>query len=96
MSDVPPVAPRSLTVFITREPWTDFFILHVPDGKGGWHPQEELDVDDTYEWFLQRGANKIRLEKALDHIWNFNKGAFEIENYREPPVRNPRLTPKID
>lgn len=89
-------AIKSLTVFITREPFTDFFILHIPDGKGGWHPQEELDVDDTVEWFRARGANMEALDKALDHVWNFNKGAFEIEHFHEPPVANPRLTPNID
>ncbi len=87
---------KSLTVFITREPFTDFFILHIPDGKGGWHPQEELDVEDTVEWFRARGANMEALDKALDHVWNFNKGAFEIEHFHEPPVANPRLTPNID
>jgi hypothetical protein len=36
------------------------------------------------------------LEKALDHVWNFYKGAFEITNYREPPVQNTPIRPRID
>ncbi len=96
MSDAPVAVKRSLTVFITREHGTYFFILHIPDGKGGWHPQEELDVEDTVEWFKLRGAKMEALDKALDHVWNFYRGAFEIEEYHDPPVANPRLTPKID
>lgn len=91
--------PKSLIVFVTREPGTDFFIIHVPDGKGGWHPQEELDVEATYEWFRLRGADMTiggPTEKALDHVWNFYKGSFEITNFREPPVKNPRMQPRID
>lgn len=89
---------KSLTFLITREPFTEFFTIHLVDPNTG-NPNgytEELDVDETTEWFRLRGANPALLDKALDHIWNFYKGAFEITNYREPPVRNASIRPKID
>ena len=88
----PQVVP--VTILVTREPFTDFFILHVPRGDAV--HTEELDVDDTLEWFRAHGADMIAVDKALDHCWNFYKCAIEIENYREPPVKDPALAPKID
>jgi len=93
-------APKSFTFFVTRTPWTDFFTIYLIDLKTG-KPNgqsEELDVDETVEWFKSRGANADLLEKALDHIWNFAKGAVEIDaaSYKEPPVRNAALRPNID
>lgn len=86
---------QSLTIFVTREPFVDFFILHIPKPDGTMHT-EELDVDDTVQWFRERGADMALVEKALDHVWNFYKGAIEIENFKEPPVKEPALQPKID
>jgi len=86
---------QSLTIFVTREPFIDFFILHVPKSDGTMHT-EELDVDDTVQWFRERGADMVLVEKALDHVWNFYKGAIEIENFKEPPIKEPELQPKID
>jgi hypothetical protein len=95
MSDQAPPAPHSLTVFVTREAFVDFFILHIPKSDGSVHT-EELDPDETVEWFRERGADMILVEKALDHVWNFYKGSIEIENYREPAIKEPLLQPKID
>lgn len=89
------VPTRSLTVLVTREPFVDCFVLHVPKPDGSVHT-EELDPDETSAWFREHGANMILTEKALDHIWNFYRGSIEIENYKEPPVRDPALQPKID
>lgn len=86
---------KSLTVLVKREPFIDFFTLHIPKADGSVHT-EELDPDETVEWFRERGADMILVEKALDHVWNFYKGAIEIERYREPPVKEPLLQPKID
>lgn len=89
---------KSLTFLVTREPFSDYFMIHLVDPFTG-RPNgqtEELDVDETYDWFRTRGADMILLEKALDHVWNFQKGAFEISNYREPPVKNAAIRPKID
>lgn len=88
-------ATSTLTVYITREPWSDFFLLHIPKPDGSEYT-EELDTNDTLEWFRSRGADMAMVEKGLDHVWNFYKGALEIVNYREPPVRNPEIQPKID
>ena len=90
---------QSRTFLVTREPFTDFFIIHEPTPDGTVHTHE-LDVDETFEWFKARGAaltadEKTALEKALDHVWNFYKGAIEIVDYREPLVKNPALEPKI-
>lgn len=93
-------APKSFTFFVQRTPWTDFFTIHLIDLKTG-KPNgqsEELDVDETVQWFLDRGANEELLHKGLDHIWNFAKGAIEIDAaaYKEPPVKNAALKPNID
>jgi hypothetical protein len=93
-----PDQSKSLTFFVTREPFTDFFTIHLVDPTTG-KPNgqtEELDVDETYTWFKERGADMALLEKALDHVWNFYKGAFEISNYREPVQRNTATRPRID
>ena len=70
-------------------------MLSVPKPDGTVHT-EELDVDDTVEWFRQRGADLIKVDQALTHVWNFYKGAVEVENFREPPVLDPATQPKID
>lgn len=88
---------QTLTFFVTREPFTDFFKIHLVDLATG-RPNgqsEELDVDETFEWFKARGANVPLLEKALDHVWNFYKGAVQIENYKEPPIKNPAIEPNL-
>jgi hypothetical protein len=89
---------KSLTFIVTRVAFSDFFTIHLVDPVTG-RPNgqtEELDVDDTVEWFRVRGADMILLDKALDHVWNFYKGAFEITSYKEPPIKNATIRPKID
>lgn len=89
---------KSLTFLVTREPFSDYFLIHLVDPYTG-RPNgqtEELDVDETLEWFRVRGADMILLDKALDHVWNFMRGAFEINNYKEPPIKNAHVRPKID
>ena len=89
---------KSLTFVVTRVAFSDFFTIHLVDpitGKPNGQT-EELDVDETEEWFRVRGADMILLGKALDHVWNFYKGAFEFTNYREPPIKNAAIRPKID
>ena len=88
----------SLTFLVTRVAFSDFFTIHLVDlhtGKPNGQT-EELDVDETYEWFRVRGAKLPLLEKSLDHVWNFYKGAITIDNYKEPPVKNAAIKPKID
>lgn len=89
---------KSLTFKVTREPWTDFFTIYLVDQTTGLPngQTEEMNVDETIEWFRVRGAPMPLLEKALDHVWNFYKGAFEIVNYKEPPQKNTTIRPRID
>jgi hypothetical protein len=91
---------KSLTYLVTREPFTDFFIIHLVDPKTGKHynphQTQELSLEETVDWFRARGADPILLEKSLDHVWNFYRGAFEISNYREPKVLNPGITPQLE
>jgi len=56
---------QSVTIFITREPFVDFFILHIPKPDGTVHT-EELEPDETVEWFRQRGGDMVLVEKTLD------------------------------
>jgi hypothetical protein len=85
----------SITILVTREMWSDTFTLHVPKADGTVYT-EELDTDETTEWFRVRGANMKVLEKFMDHVWNFLKGTFTIENYREPKIKNVAIDPKIE
>jgi len=99
-ANTPPttVPLKSLTFVVTRTPFSDFFMIHLVDPYTG-RPNgqtEELDVDETHNWFRQRGADMTLLEKALDHVWNFYKGAFEISKYKEPPIKNAAIRPRID
>jgi hypothetical protein len=89
-----PGAPP-VRVFITREHGVDFFILHIPKADGTIHT-EELEPEEALEWFVAHGADKIVADKALEHVWNFYKGAIEIVHYKEPPIRNAGIAPHID
>lgn len=95
MNEPAKAPPTSITIYITREHGVEFFMLHIPKADGSMHT-EELDPDDTSEWFRARGADMVLTEKALDHCWNFYKCAIEIINYKEPPVLNPAMQPNID
>jgi hypothetical protein len=101
----PPASPspnavplKSLTFLVTREAFSDFFVIHLVDPFTGRinGQTEELDVDETLAWFKARGADMVLLDKALDHVYNFYKGAFEISNYKEPPIKNAAIRPRID
>lgn len=79
-----------LTVKIKREPFIPFFTLELPDGS-----TEDLEPDQTREWFRLRGANMFILETALDDCWNFGESEFTITNYRPAPIKDARLAPKL-
>lgn len=74
-----------LNVYVTREPYSDFFLLELADGTS-----HELDVEETKKWFTDRGSDKYILEKVLDHIWNFYKGVVSIKNPVTPAVTAPQ------
>ena len=79
-----------LNVKITREPFSDYFILALEDGQ-----QEELTSDDTHKWFDARGANMYEVGKMLDHVWNFGSANVTISKPVKPLVRQHSTAPDI-
>jgi hypothetical protein len=97
-----PAAPgtvplKSLTFLVTREPFSDYFLIHLADPFTGLPNgmTEELDTEEAMQWFKARGAYMPLVDKAMDHCWNFARVAIEITNYKEPPVRNASIRPRI-
>lgn len=86
-----PITDKSLHVKISREPFLAWFKLILPNGQ-----TEELDPDETREWFKVRGANMIALDKALDYCWNFYNSEFVIQNPKTPNVLNHNIAPQVD
>lgn len=80
--------PAKMAVKIDREPGMDFLVLTLEDGT-----TEELDVDDTREWFRLRGANMDKIDKALDYVWNFYHATVNINMPKAIPF-NP-LEPQV-
>ena len=72
-------ATNELYVVVRREMFSEFFTLELPDGS-----TEELDTEETYAWFKERGADMDAVDKALTHIWNFLKGGILIKNPKTP------------
>lgn len=66
-------------VDIRREPFMEYFTLTLDNGF-----TEELDVEETKQWFRDHGANMDVVEKALDHCWNFWHSEVNINQWREP------------
>jgi hypothetical protein len=91
MSETKPV---SKAFYVTRAQFTDFFVIHTPTPEDP-NATEELDVDETHEWFRVRGADMPSVERGLDHIWNFAKGLITIANYKEPPVKDASIQPRL-
>ena len=88
---VPQVAlPPGLHVLITREPFSDFFVITLDNGHS-----EELEVEDTRKWFKDRGADMDKMEKALDQTWNFQRCEVIIDNPREPLVAKLAHSPRV-
>lgn len=79
-----------LHVVIMREMWGEFFTLALDNGQ-----TEELDPEETRKWFKDRGADVDKIEKALDHTWNFGRAEVDIENAKEPPVTRLPHSPDI-
>ena len=87
----PPVPPvDEIHVVITREPWGEFFTLTLDNGH-----TEELEVEDTRLWFKERGAEMDRIEKVLDHCWNFYRSEVVIHNPKNPPLPPLPHAPKV-
>jgi hypothetical protein len=74
-----------MRVIITREPWSNFYVITLENGH-----TEELDVvEETKKWFIDRGADEMKLDQVLDHVYNFQRAEIVIDNFREPTT--PRL-----
>jgi hypothetical protein len=93
-----PVVP--VIVRLTREPWSPFFSLSVEAGDGA-GSTEDLEPDEARDWFKDRGANMVMVEKALDDCWAFygkrRPIRVRIMNPRRPPSMMDKhsLLPKI-
>ena len=85
-----PTPNNELHVIIEREMWSEFFMLTLDSGH-----TEELDVEQTRDWFKVRGANMDKIEKVLDHCWNFGRSEAIIENPKAPPVSRLPYSPDI-
>lgn len=84
------VPDTALHVIIKHEIYSDFFTLVLTNGQS-----EELDPDETREWFKQRGANLDAVDKALDHAWNLKRAEFYILKPRQPVTTRPAFAPKL-
>ena len=93
-SDAPklPVVDESkrLHVIIQREPFGDYFHLTLDNGE-----TEELEPEETRAWFKVRGANMDKIEKVLDHVWNFYYAEVNLTNAKEPPRPELPHAPKL-
>lgn len=84
-------APKVLRVWLFREQFMPFFRIRLEDGT-----TEELDPDETREWFKERGADVYKLESVLDYCWSIPKEvAVNIHDPKTPKAAFNRLTPKI-
>jgi len=83
-------ATESLHVLITREPFIDFFVVTLDNGH-----TEELEPEECRAWFKERGANMDKIEKALDHVWNFYRVEVNINNPKEPPMSSVPHAPRL-
>lgn len=80
----------SVKVIITREPFSDFFVLLLDSGH-----TEELEVEETRAWFRERGADMHKLEPVLDEVWNFGHSVVTIDNFKLPVVKHPAFEPQV-
>jgi len=88
-SGLPP-SGTVLHLIISREMWGEFFTLHMDNGQ-----TEELDPEEVRKWFKERGADMDKIEKVLDHVWNFGRAEVEIETPRTPTIRRLPYEPNI-
>lgn len=69
MSDNP-----TLVVTVLREPYIDIFTLVFENGES-----EDMEPDETRDFFKKLGANMFEVEKALDYCWNFYKVIIAVD-----------------
>ena len=87
----PPAPPtNTLHVLVTREPFIEYFTLTLDNGH-----TEELEVEDCKQWFKDRGADMAKVDKALDHCWNFYRVEIVLKNSKEPPLPALPYAPRL-
>ena len=84
------VAENELHVRITREMWSDFFMLHLDNGQS-----EELEPEPLREWFRIRGADMDKMERVIDQAWNFQRAEVIISNPKIPKLNRSSFAPEI-
>lgn len=94
--DAPIPAPsgtslQPMRVRITREPFGDYFTLHLDNRPNA----EELDPEETRKWFKEHGADMEKLETVLDECWNFYEAVCTISSYKEPKLAHPDFQPNV-
>lgn len=76
----PPIAVGvPMTILVTREAFSDYFVLTLPNGFS-----EELEFEETRQWFKDHGGDMDAVEKCLDHVYNFRQAEITIRNFRVP------------
>lgn len=79
-----------MTVTLLRPQFYPYFTLILDNGY-----TEEFEPDECRQWFKDRGADMDKMEKALDHCWNFSKVTVTFTQYREPNTLKLPHMPKI-
>ena len=80
-----------MRVSVTREPFSDYFNITLATGHS-----EELETEETKQWFKDHGANMDVVDKALDHCWNFGSCEINIADFRLPRSKLHAHAPKLD
>ena len=91
VTEVPRPLLPPLRLRITREAWSDFFVITRLDNGYS----EELEPDATREWLKAHGADMTKADKVLDHVWNFGLVETTINRPIEPPVHKREAEPEI-
>jgi hypothetical protein len=89
-SEIPP-----LPVHVTREPFCEWFNLEYRTDDSPTPLTEELDPDETRDWFKKRGADMDKIEKMLDYVWNFYRADVVIEKPKKVELPMSKIQPRI-
>jgi len=92
----PVTPPDDLSIRLYREPFSDEFILTIPNGSH--EPVTEImGAEDTRKWFSARGCKPEKLEKALDYAWeySFYRPVFIRVAFLNPPVSVSGVSPRV-
>ncbi len=81
---------ESLTIELTREPFTDWVTLTLPDGQSF-----DMDWEEIKMWMKLRNADMDIVDKALDDVYNFYSSTVIIKNPRIVKVKLGKDDPKI-